>query len=147
MLKQSIEQDLINSMKAKDENTLSVLRMLKSAIKNKEIQAGKDLEDAEITTVIQSQIKSRKDSISMYEKAGREELAEKEKSEVEILQKYLPEQMSEEDLRGIVQKAISDTSASGMSDMGKVMGKVMAEAKGKADGSLVSQIVKEELSK
>lgn len=146
-LKETIEKDLIESMKEKDENTLSVLRMLKSAIKNKEIETKKELEDTDITAVIQSQIKSRRDSVEMYEKADRKELAEKEKTEIEILQKYLPEQMSEEDIRGIVQKAVSDTSAAGIQDMGKVMGKIMPEVKGKADGSMVSNIVKEELSK
>lgn len=146
-LKETIEKDLIESMKEKDENTLSVLRMLKSAIKNKEIETKKELEDTDITAVIQSQIKSRRDSVEMYEKADRKELAEKEKTEIEILQKYLPEQMSEEDIRGIVQKAVSDTGAAGIQDMGKVMGKIMPEVKGKADGSMVSNIVKEELSK
>jgi len=146
-LKETIEKDLIESMKEKDENTLSVLRMLKSAVKNKEIEAKKELEDADITTVIQSQIKSRRDSVEMYEKADRKELAEKEKAEIEILQKYLPEQMSEEDIRSIVQKAVNDTGAAGIQDMCKVMGKIMPEVKGKADGSLVSSIVKEKLSK
>lgn len=146
-LKETIEKDLIESMKEKDENTLSVLRMLKSAIKNKEIEIKKDLEDADITAAIQSQIKSRRDSVEMFEKADRQELAEKEKAEIEILQKYLPEQMSEEDIRAIIQKAISETGAAGIQDMGKVMGKIMPEVKGKADGSMVSSIVKEELSK
>lgn len=151
MLKETIEKDLIESMKEKDENTLSVLRMLKSAIKNKEIETKKELEDTDITAVIQSQIKSRRDSVSMYEKAGRKELAEKEKAEIEILVKYLPEQMSKEDIRAIVQKAVIDVNATGIQDMGKVMGKIMPvfsnEFKGKADGSMVSSIVKEELSK
>lgn len=147
MLKEQIEQDLIASMKAKEEEKLSVLRMLKSAIKNSEIQKQKEMEDADILGVLQNQIKSRKDSIALYEQGGRGELAEKEKREIEILAKYLPEQMSEEEVRAIISKAITETQASSMQDMGKVMGKIMPEVKGKADSSLVSQIVKEELSK
>ncbi|AKM81824.1 TPA: aspartyl-tRNA amidotransferase [Candidatus Berkelbacteria bacterium] len=147
MLKDQIEKDLIDAMKSKDENTLLVLRMLKSALKNKEIEKKKELEDADTVGVIQSQIKSRRDSIEMYKSGGREELAEKEEKEIEVLAKYLPEQMSEDAVREVVQKAISSTGASQMSDMGKVMGMVMNELKGKADGSMISKIVKEELSK
>ena len=95
MLKEQIEQDIVEAMKAKDETTLSVLRMLKSAVKNKEIETKKELEDADITAVIQSQIKSRRDSVEMYEKANRQELAKKENKEIEILQKYLPEQIGD----------------------------------------------------
>lgn len=146
MLKDDIDKDLIDAMKGKDENTLLVLRSLKSALKNKEIEKQKDLEDADVMGVIQSQIKSRRDSVDMYEKGGRAELAEKEKKEIEILQKYLPEQMSEAEVRELVKKAIADTGASEIKDMGKVMGSVMPQTKGKADGSLISRIVKEELS-
>lgn len=147
MLKDNIEKDLIDAMKSKDENTLLVLRMLKSSLKNKEIEKKTELADEDVVGVIQSQIKSRRDSIDMYEKGGRAELAEKEQKEIDILAKYLPEQMSEEDVRAVVQKTISTTGASQMSDMGKVMGVAMSELKGKADGSMISKIVKEELSK
>jgi len=147
MLKEKIEQDIIQAMKEHNENVLSVLRMLKSAIKNSEIQKKCEFKDEDILSVIQSQIKSRQDSISLYEQGNRQELAEKEKSEIEILKQYLPEQMSEGEIRAIVQKAISDLNAHGVQEMGQVMGKIMPQAKGKADGSLVSQIVKEELLK
>lgn len=146
MLKEQIEKDLVDAMKVKDEEILSVLRMLKSAIKNKEIEAKKELEDADIVSVIQNQIKTRRDSIEMYRKGGREELAQKEEKEIEILQKYLPEQMTKEQIREIVKKAITETRASQIQDMGKVIGKIMPELKGKADSSLISKIVKEELS-
>lgn len=145
MLKQQIDTDTLNAMKAKDEEILSVLRMLKSAIKNKEIEAKKELEDADIVSVIQSQIKTRRDSIEMYKSGGRQELAQKEEKEIEILQKYLPEQMTEEQIREIVKKAITETRASQIQDIGKVMGKIMPELKGKADGSMISKVVKEEL--
>ena len=147
MLKEQIEQNVIEAMKAKDETTLSVLRMLKSAIHNSEIQKKSELVDEDVLGVIQSQIKSRQDSVTLYEQGGRQELADKEKTEIEILKKYLPEQMGESELRNIVTKAISDTGAASIQDMGKVMGAIMPQVKGKADGSLVSKIVKEELSK
>lgn len=147
MLKEKIEQDIIEAMKAHDDNVVSVLRMLKSAIQNAAIQKQKDLADDDILGVIQSQIKSRQDSITMYEQGNRPELAAKEKSEIEILKQYLPEQMSEDEIREIVKKAIADTGAADIKDMGRVMGQIMPQTKGKADGALVSQIVKEELSK
>ena len=147
MLKEKLENDLIEAMKAKDDEKLSVLRMLKSALKNKEIEKKQELEDADVLTLIQSQIKSRRDSVAMYQKGGRDDLAQKEQTEIDLLTLYLPEQMSEDDIRAAVKNAIAQTNASQISDMGKVMGKVMAELKGKADGSMISTIVKEELSK
>lgn len=147
MLKERTEKDFVEAMKNKDEQTLSVLRMLKSAIHNKEIENKKELEDIDIVAVIQSQIKTRRDSIQMYKSGGRQELAQKEEKEISILQKYLPEQMSDDQIREIVKKAITETSASQIQDMGKVMGAVMPELKGKADGATISKIVKEELGK
>jgi uncharacterized protein YqeY len=144
---EQIEKDLVEAMKAHDEKILSVLRMLKSAVKNSEIQKKAELKDEDILGLIQGQIKQRQDSINLYEQGGRQELAEKEKQEIEVLKKYLPEQIDETQIRAIVQEAITATSASSIQDMGKVMAKLMPEVKGKADGSLVSQIVKEELSK
>ncbi len=147
MIKEKIDKDIIEAMKSHNENALTVLRMLKSAIKNSEIQKMKDLDESDILGVIQSQIKSRKDSVELYKQGGREELAQKEEAEIAILMAYLPEQMSDEDIEAIIVKAIAETGATGMQDMGKVMGKIMPETKGKADPSKVSQIVKEELSK
>lgn len=146
-LKEQIEQDLVEAMKSKNETQVSTLRMLKSAIHNSEIQKKQELKDEDILAVIQSQIKSRQDSIALYEQGDRQELADKEKTEIEILKKYLPEQMGEEEIRDIVKKAITDTSAADIQDMGKVMGALMPQVKDKADGSLVSKIVKEELGK
>lgn len=147
MIKEQVDKDTIEAMKSKEEIKVSVLRMLKSAIKNSEIQKGKELEDADILQTIQGQIKSRRDSIDLYEKGNRPELAQKEKDEIAILEKYLPTQMDEEEIRELVKKAIAQTGAAGISDMGKVMGKLIPETRGKADGSLVSKIVKEELNK
>lgn len=147
MLKENLKKDLIEAMKQHDEEKTSVLRMIKSAIQNKEIEKKQELEDADVLTLIQSQIKSRRDSIEMYKKGGRDDLAEKEQKEIDILTPYLPEQMSEDDVRVEVKEAITQTGASQISDMGKVMGIVMAKLKGKADGSMISKIAKEELSK
>ena len=146
-LKEQIEQDLVGAMKSKDENIVSTLRMLKSAVHNAEIQKQKELADEDILATIQSQIKQRQDSVALYEQGNRPELADKEKTEIEILKKYLPKQMGEDEIRSIVQKAISDTNAASIQDMGRVMGQIMPQVKGKADGGLVSQIVKEELTK
>jgi uncharacterized protein len=145
MLKDQIENDIISAMKDGEEETVSTLRMLKSAIKNAEIQQKKEFEDNDVLGVLQSQIKSRRDSIKMYLGGGREELAQKEEKEIEILNKYLPEQMSSEEIRTVIKKAVDETGATCIQDMGKVMGKVMPELKGKADGALISQITKEEL--
>lgn len=147
MIKEKIENDLIEAMKSHEEMKVSVLRMLKSAIKNTEIQKQKELVDADVLGVLQSQIKSRRDSIALYEQGGRVELAAKEQAEIDFLIPYLPEQMSEGEIRNLVQKMMTETKASGMQDMGKVMGALMPEVKGKADPLLVSQIVKDELSK
>lgn len=147
MLKEQIEKDIVEAMKSQDETVVSTLRMLKSAVKNAEIQKQTEFKDEDILGVIQGQIKQRQDSVDLFTKGNRPELADKEKTEIEILKKYLPEQMDETQVRAIVQKAISDTNASAISDMGKVMGQIMPQVKGKADGSLVSAIVKEELSK
>ena len=145
-LKERIEKDYIQAMKNKDEATVSTLRMFKSAIHNTEIQQKKELADADLASLVQSQIKLRQDSIVLFKKGNRPELAQKEEKEVDVLKQYLPEQMGEGDIRAIVKKAIQDVNASSMQDMGKVMGKIMPELKGKTDGSLVSKIVKEELS-
>jgi len=97
-------------------------------------------------SAIEKQVKQRKDSIEQYEKAGRNDLVDKEKKELELLEKYLPEQMGEEEIRNLIKEAISQTGATTMADMGNVMGALMPKTKGKADGSLVSKIVREELS-
>jgi len=144
-LQERIETDLISAMKQKDEVKLNVLRALKSAAKNSQIQKQKELEEADFIQLIQSQIKSRRDSVELYEKGGRPELAQKEMAEINILTEYLPEQMSADEVRVIVKKAIQESGAQGQQEMGKVMALVMPQLRGKADGSLISQIVKEEL--
>jgi uncharacterized protein len=150
MLKQQLKDELKQSMLAKDVVKTSVLRMLISAIGYYEIQKGGanyEATDEDVLSVIQREGKQHKDSIEQFKAAGREELVAKEQKELEILEKYLPEQMGEEDVRKLVDDAITQTSASSLQDIGKVMGVLMPKVKGKADGGLVSKIVREELAK
>ncbi len=137
-----IQQDLLQAMKNKDADRLTVLRMLKSTLTNTKIQKKREtLEDAEILEVLQKQAKQRKESIESFEKAGRAELADKEKREYEILLKYLPEQLSDADIRTLAEKAIKATGATVKADMGKVMKELMPAVKGKADGKKVNEIL------
>jgi hypothetical protein len=146
MLKQKIQADLKEAMKAGDTAKRDALRMLDSMIKNTEIEKMKKesgLTDEEIQEVIARAVKQRKDSVAQFEAGGRAELAEKEKAEIEILMAYMPEQMSEEEVRAVIQETISQTGASSKADMGKVMGQAMGKLKGKADGNVVKKIVEE----
>lgn len=148
MTKQDLRDQLKQSMLARDEFKTSVLRMLISAIGYLEIQkggAGYEATEEDVMTTIEKQVKQRKDSIEQYTKADRNDLADKEKLELEMLEKFLPEQMNEEEIKNLVKEAIAQTGASTPQDMGKVMGALMPKTKGKADGSLVSKIVREEL--
>lgn len=149
MLKDVIQEDLKQAMLDKAEEKLSTIRMLKSALQYHEIQkggAGYTATDEDVVEVVGREIKKRRESIEMYEKGNRQELADKEKRELEVLQNYLPEQLSEDDIRALVDEAIATTGASSMQDMGKVMGILSAKTKGKAEGSVVSTIVREKLS-
>lgn len=149
MNKQKLQEELKQSMLSKNELKTSVLRMLLSAVNYYEIQkggAGYDASEEDILSVIQAQAKQRRDSIEQFQKAGRQELADKETKELEILNSYLPEQMGEDEIRNLVKEAVTQTGASGMQDMGKVMAALMPKVKGKADGGLVSSIVKETLT-
>jgi len=143
MLKKQITTDLIEAMKAQDAMKLSVLRMLKADIMKYEVSgADKVADDDVVLKLIKSGIKQRKDAAEGFTKGGNEESAKKELDEIKILEKYMPEQMSEEEVKKIVQETISQLNA-GPSDFGKVMGMVMGKTKGKADGNVVSKIVKE----
>lgn len=149
MLKQKLQEELKQSMLAKNELKVSVLRLLLSAINYYEIRkggAGYEATDEDVLDVIGAEAKKRKESIEMFKQGNRSDLVNKETKELEILQKYLPAQMSEEEIRTIVKETISETGATTVADMGKTMSAVMPKIKGKADGSLVSKIVKELLS-
>ncbi len=138
-----IEEDFKIALKSGDKSRISVLRLLKSALKNKEIEFMRPLNDDDCIAVISSQIKQRKDSIEQYGKAGRLDLAEAERKELEILMSYLPEQLSPEEIDDIIRATIKELSAKGLQDMGKVMKAVMPRLKGMADGKFVNQRVKE----
>lgn len=144
-LQEEILNDLKDAMRSRDALKLSTLRMLSAAIKNKKIDLGKEPNDIEIGQIIIKEIKQRKDSIEQYEKGGRQELAQKEQSEIEILKKYMPEQMSEDEIKKIISETIQKVGATGPEDMGKVMGATMPNLQGKADGSLISKLVQESL--
>ena len=145
-LKERIDADLKEAMRSKDELGTSVLRMLKSAVKYKEVEpGGHALEDAGVLAVIQSLIKQRRDSAEQFRAGGRPELADKEEKEITKLQSYLPAQMSPDELRAEVRAAIAQVGAKGPKDMGAVMKVVLPKASGRAEGKAVSDAVKSEL--
>lgn len=148
-LRERIDADLKDAMRAKDELNTSVLRMLKSAVKYKEVEPGAKgpLDDAAILQVIATLIKQRRDSVEQYKAANRADLAEKEDKEIGILQRYLPAQLSADELRAEVQKAIAESGARAPKDMGLVMKVLMPRVQGKAEGKAVSEEVKNQLSK
>lgn len=149
MNKQKLQEELKQSMLARDELKTSVLRMLLSAINYYEIQKGGaryEATEEDILNVVQTQAKQRRDSIESFKQAGRNELAEKEEKELQILSNYMPAQMGEEEITKLVKEAISEVNATTQQDMGKVMAALMPKVKGKADGNIVSGIVRKELT-
>jgi len=144
-LRDDVAKDVTAALKAGEKLKLSTLRMLLSAVKYKEVDLKRPLEDEETQQVVSTLIRQRQDSVVQYRKGGREELAEKEEAEIEVLKGYLPPQMSAEELRAVVKEAAVNVGASGPGDMGKLMGAVMPLVKGKAEGKAVSAMVKEVL--
>ncbi|WP_188647273.1 GatB/YqeY domain-containing protein [Marinithermofilum abyssi] len=142
-LLERLTQDMKTAMKEKDKTKLSVVRMLRSSIKNKEIELGRSLDEDEALQVVSKELKQQKDSLSEFERAGRDDLAEKARGEIAVLEQYLPEQLSEEEIRAIVQETIQETGASSKKDMGKVMGAIMPKVKGRADGKVINRLVQE----
>jgi len=155
MLKKDIQTATVEAMKSKDAFVVGTLRMLSAAIISKEkdkkfkekIEGDAQLTEEEVVDVVSSEIKKRKDAIVLYNQGNRPELAERESKEIEILKKYLPEQLSAEVVKKMIEESIAKTGAGGMKDMGKVMADLSPKVKGKADGGEVSKIVKELLSK
>jgi uncharacterized protein YqeY len=142
-LKERIQAELKEAMKARDELKVSTLRLINSAIKNKEIDERKPLEDEGVLAVLSTAAKQRRESIEQYEKGGRADLADKEKTELAIIQTFMPEQLGKDEVAALVKETIAETGASGAKDMGKVMKALMPKVKGKADGKLVNELVKE----
>lgn len=146
-LKQEIIAALTASMKAQDAPRTSTLRMVKAAMMNREIEKGGTLDEEEMMKLLRSMVKQRRDSVEQFEKAGRQNLADKEKAEIEIIEAYLPQAASREEIEAAVAAAISEVGASSMKDMGRVMKAAQAALTGKnADGGVISELVKAKLS-
>lgn len=137
-----LTEDMKTAMKARDKATLTTVRMLKSAIQNEQIKAGHDLDDTEELTVISREMKQRKDSLAEFKAADREDLTEQLTNEIKVVSKYMPTQMSAEEINDVVAATISEVGAVDKGDFGKVMGALMPKVKGKADGKLVNETVK-----
>ncbi|NIM99264.1 MAG: GatB/YqeY domain-containing protein [candidate division Zixibacteria bacterium] len=144
-LKQRIDHDSKEALKTKDSLRLNVLRMIKSEIRYKEIEKRSELSDDDVISVLSSSIKKRRDSIQQFEKGGRDDLASKEKMELEVILKYMPEQLTEEELNQIISQAIKDVDAAGPPDLGKVMKHIMPNVRGRADGKKVNLLVSSRL--
>jgi len=145
-MRERILSDLVAAMKSKDKETLSVIRMVKGAIQLEEINKKQELNDEDVIAVLSKQIKTRKESITEFEKAGRTDLIEQTQKEIEILSKYMPEQLSEEEVLKVIEEAFNTVKPTSTSDMGKLMGFVTPKLKGKADMSFVSKVIRERLA-
>ena len=146
-IKPLIQEEVKTSMRMGEREKTTTLRMAVAEIKKEEIEKKSDLNDQEVTSILQKMIKQRKDSCNQFRSAGRDELAQKEEREIETLTQFLPEQLGEEEIKELVTKAITNLKAETPQDIGKVMGSLKTELQGKADMSLVSKLVKENLTK
>ena len=143
-----VNQDIAEAMRAKDQDRLGPLRMLKAALMNKKVERGKDVTDSEALAIVSTLVKQRKDSVEQFTNAGRQDLADKEKAEIAILETYLPPPVSREELEKAVDEAVRTTGASSPKDMGGVMKAVMAGLAGRnADGKLINELVRARLSR
>ena len=147
-LADTIQSDLTTAMKARDAETVSTLRMVMAAVKNARVAAGQsgDVTDEQTLELLTREAKKRNEAAEAYDAAGRSELAAKERSELAIIQRYLPEQLDEATLRTLVDQAITETGADSASDLGRVMSAVMPKVKGRADGKVINAIVRERLA-
>ncbi|NGZ73835.1 GatB/YqeY domain-containing protein [Saccharibacillus alkalitolerans] len=142
-LSERLNEDMKQAMRSKDKFKLSTIRMIRATVKNQEIDLKRTLDDAEVLDILSREIKQRKDALQEFEKAGREDLAETVRAEIDIVAEYLPTQLGEEEVKAIVQQTIQETGASSKADMGKVMAALMPKVKGRADGKLVNQVVQQ----
>jgi len=145
-LNKQLTDDLKAAMKAGDKSTMETVRSLKSMIREKEIELNRELTEEDQMQVLSSAAKRRKESIESYQEGGRDDLVQQEEAELAVIEKYLPEQMSEDEIRQLVEEVLEETGAETMQDMGTVMETIMPKVRGKADGSVVQQIVREKLS-
>lgn len=146
-LLQQLTSDMVTAMKKRDKETLNVVRMLKAAVQNEQIELGHDLDSNEELAVVSREYKQRKESLEEFENAGRVDLVNQTKKELMIVEKYMPKQLSQEDIITIVQGVIAELDAENIKDFGRVMRSVMPKVKGKAEGKVVNKIVKEQLNK
>ncbi|MBD2844456.1 GatB/YqeY domain-containing protein [Paenibacillus sp. IB182496] len=142
-LSERLNDDMKQAMKDKDKFKLATIRMVRANIKNQEIDLKRELNDEEVLAIVGREIKQRKDSLQEFKKAGREDLAETTAAEIDIISEYLPEQLTEEEIKVIVQQTIQESGASSKAEMGKVMGALMPKVRGRADGKLVNRIVQQ----
>jgi hypothetical protein len=145
-LKEKLQQDMKDAMRGGDKRSLGVIRLILAAIKQREVDERIELDDVQVTTVLDKMAKQRRDSLEQYEKAGRDDLADQESFEIELLKAYLPEQLGDAEIDTLIDEAIQATSASSMKDMGKVMGQLKARLQGRADMGAVSGRIKARLS-
>jgi uncharacterized protein YqeY len=145
-LEERLVEEMKQAMKSNEKLKLSTIRMVRSALKNKEIELRKKLEDEDIVKVIQAMVRKGEESVEQFQTGGRMDLVEKEKSEIEIMKSFLPQPLSQEEILKIIDQSIQETQASSLKDLGKVMKSVMPKMGGKADGKLINQLVKEKLS-
>ena len=145
-LKNQITEDMKSAMKAGEKDRLKVVRLIMAAMKQVEVDKRVELDDAGVLSILEKMVKQRRDSIEQFEKGGREDLAALERAEIDVLQKYLPEQLSAGEITALVDEVIAATGAAGIRDMGKVMGQIKAKAAGRADMGIVSATVKERLN-
>ena len=146
MFKQRLQDDMKAAMKGGDKRRLGVIRLINAAIKQREVDERIELDDTQVLAVLDKMLKQRRDSITQFESAGREDLAEQERFEVGICQAYLPEALSEDEIVAILDEIIDTTGASSMKDMGKVMGQLKPKIQGRADVGAVSALVKRKLA-
>ena len=144
-LKAQITDDMKSAMKSGEKDRLKVVRLIMAAIKQVEVDTRKELDDAAVLSVLDKMVKQRRDSVEQFEKGGRDDLAAIEKAEIEVLETYLPEQLSEEELDAMIEEAVSATGAESIRDMGKVMGQIKSQAAGRADMGAVGAKVKARL--
>ncbi|WP_019154563.1 GatB/YqeY domain-containing protein [Robertmurraya massiliosenegalensis] len=145
-LLERLNQDMKQAMKNKEKDKLSSIRMIKASLQNEGIKLGRQLSEDEELTVLSREVKQRKDSLHEFDKAGREDLVEKIRTELQYVEEYMPQQLSEEEISNIVQETVAEVGATSKADMGKVMAAIMPKVKGKADGSLVNKLVQQHLS-
>lgn len=145
-MREKINQDMIAAMKSGNKELLAVIRMVKSQIQLEEINSKKELTDDEVINVISKQIKMRKDSIVEFAKGDRQDLIDKNLSEIDILVKYLPEQLTSEQINKLIDETISTTNATSVADLGKIMKELTPKVKGKADMSIITNLIKEKLN-